>query len=316
MKKLLLAIVLSALALGIVITHFQEESDAKHIGIIVPMEHKAMELITLGLREAIQTHYSGDIFIDVQNAKGDRFNQKNIIEHFKDQEYDVVIPIGTDVAIATAQNIKDKPILALDISDLVHLKQDNLIPVFECSLDCSYRFIKTIFPKLKKITFVHSISVKNSKVLENFIQMGVKDGVSIKPIEIQSITDLYIIAKKIDSDSDVIFISKDHLAANGATLLSQAAIDLQIPLIASDEGSVINGAAVAFGNKEINIGHYAGKLAVDLLCGISLKKNKSERIDQFLVFLNEEMATKQGLNCNEVMNAANILSFPLEIVGK
>jgi putative ABC transport system substrate-binding protein len=315
MKKFLIGAALLVVLIGIIHSNFVGDH-RKKIGVIIPTEHKSMDQIVLGLREAIQSHYDGEIVIDIQNAKGDRYKQKEIIESFNGKGYNIVIPVGTDVALAAMQNIKGKPIVALDVSDSTLVPQDHVTAILECSLEGSVKFIKQLKPSVKKISMVYSPSEKNLKNLEHFVQLTSLEKIIVQPIEIQTLADLDVLSKKIDSDSELLFISKDHLVVSGSALLAKAAEEKHIPFIASDEGSVMSGAAASFGNKEIQLGRQGGKTAVDILLGASSKNVKYEKVLNYFVFLNEEAAKKQGLDCNDVLNAANKLGYPLEVVTK
>jgi putative ABC transport system substrate-binding protein len=131
---------------------------------------------------------------------------------------------------------------------------------------------------------------------------------------IQSLADLYVLAQTVDQDTNAIFIAKDHLVASGAPSLAQVASKFKIPLITSDNGSVIAGAAVAIGNKESDIGRRGGEIAIQLLEGAKPKDIPMLPLSTYTVFVNGEAIQKQGLTLEKIQIAARTLGHPLEMV--
>lgn len=161
---------------------------------------------------------------------------------------------------------------------------------------------------------VYSASDKNYEMVKIFTEAAAKDGVAVQPIMIQSLADLYVLANTVDRDTDAIFIAKDHMVASGATSLAQSAMRLSIPLITSDEGSVIAGAVVAMGNKELDIGRFGGEIAVQLLEGTQPNDIPIRPLDTFTVFVNASTISKQGLSMDDIQRASRSLGYSVEIV--
>lgn len=291
-------------------------STSKRIGVVVPIEHQAMKDMTDGFVEVVKQRYGSDIEIDIQNAQGDGTLQKAIIENFKRKNYDLIVPIGTDVTLMTQFIVKKKPVLGLDVTHRVNQEQPNVTGVRESPIEPSYAFIKQLIPHLKKVTMVYSASDKNYSMVQLFKQAANTDGVALQPVMIQSLADLYVLSQTIDRDSNAIFIAKDHLVASGASSLAQNAAKLGIPLITSDEGSIIAGGAVALGNKELDIGRAGGEIAIQLFEGVSPKEIPIKPISTYTVFVNKEAAKKQGLTQKAIQDAAKSLGYPVEVVGE
>lgn len=312
MKRLIYLIFTILVMIGVILQYTAVEKSGKKIGIIVPIEHQAMKDMTDGFLETIRQKYGQEVVVDIQNAQGDGNIQRAIIENFKRKQYDVIVSIGTDVTLMTQNVIREQPVLGLDVTKMVTQEQQNVTGVREGPIEPSYIFIKQLIPQLKKITMVYSTSDKNYEMVQVLKEAAATDGVVVQPIMIQSLADLYVLAQTVDSDSDAIFIAKDHLVASGAPSLAQVASKLKIPLITSDNGSVMAGAAVAMGNKEIDIGRKGGEIAIQLLDGVKPNEIPILPLSTYTVFVNAEGIHKQGLSMEQIQTAVQNLGYPVE----
>ena len=314
MNKLITLGVILVGFIGLISQYPLIQSTGKKIGIVVPIEHQAMKDMTDGFVEKIHQRYGSEITVDIQNAQGDRNIQKAIIENFKRKGYDLIVPIGTDVTLMTQNIVREQPILGLDVTSMVTQEQSNVTGVRESPIEPSYTFIKELIPQLKKITMVYSASDKNYGMVQIFKDAAAVDGVVVQPIMIQSLADLYVLAHTVDRNTNAIFIAKDHLVASGASSLAQSAIQLSIPLITSDEGSVIAGGAVAMGNKELDIGRTGGEIAIQLLEGAHPNEIPIRPLNRYTVFVNANVIEKQGLTMDDIQRVSHTLGYPVEIV--
>lgn len=312
-KVIVLGLILMGI-LGIISRYSPAEQSGKRIGIVVPIEHQAMKDMTDGFIEKIGEKYGPEVAVAIQNAQGDGAIQKAIIENYKRKKYDIIVPIGTDVTLMTQNIVKEQPILGLDVTNMVTQERSNVTGVRESPIDPSFTFIKLLIPHLKKITMVYSASDKNYEMVQVFQDIAGAEGVDVQPIMIQSLADLYILAQTVDPDTNAIFIAKDHLVASGAPSLAQAAMQLNIPLITSDEGSVIAGGAVAMGNKELDIGRRGGEMAIQLLEGAAPNEMPIRPVNTYTVFVNGGALERQGLTMEQIQRVAQELGYPVEVV--
>src|SRR3989338_6008023 len=65
------------------------------VGILVPMEHRAMDEIVAGFKETLTQRYPGKITFLVKNAEGDINLQRSILQSFEQKSIDLYAPIGT-----------------------------------------------------------------------------------------------------------------------------------------------------------------------------------------------------------------------------
>ncbi len=286
--------------IGIVLTIAflsMRQSKKKTIGLLVPIEHRAMEEMVRGFKEG-----ACGIEVDVQNGQGDLTIQRAIIESLS--RHEVIAAMGTDASLLSLKRVGR--VVAIDVTDQVK-HTENSTGVRESSIEPSYRFIRELLPDFKKVAMVYSCSDKNYQMVERFSSFAKDDGIVVQPIMVQSLADLYLLAGSIEEDVDAIFIAKDHLVASGAPILAKVAENLRIPLISSDEGTVHAGSSVAVGNREFDIGKRGGEIAAKILQGVSAKEIPMEPISKITLFFNEEACHKQGLTLEDVQRVAKNL---------
>jgi len=292
------------------------KGEQKHtIGVVVPIEHKAMDEMVRGFREALTADYGEEIKIDVQNAQGDLNLQKSIINNFKRKKYAQIVSIGTDVTLMTMNVIKEQPIIGLDVTDQVKQTQPNITGVLESPIEPSYHFVKELLTPAHKVAMVYSGSDKNYQMVKKFAQLAEKDGIVVQQVMVQSLSDLYVLASRIDKDAEAIFIAKDHLVASGAASLAKTAEKLQIPLITSDEGSVLSGGAVALGNKEVDIGRCGAQVMREVIEGESPADVPIKPVVEFTLFVNPKSVEKQGFDMGPIVKTAERLGYKVERVN-
>lgn len=311
MKKIAIMALLAAAGLFLAQKLITTNDATRAIGIVVPVEHQAMDEMTRGFREVVEAKYGDTVRIDIVNAQGDPNIQKSILELFKQQNYAVVAVIGTDASLMAMNTIKTLPVIAMDVTDQVQQTQDNVTGVRESAITPSLAFLKAFKPNLKKLTMVYSASDKNTNMVKELTQVANSEGVTVQPLMIQSLPDLYILNRAIDADSELIFIAKDHLVASGAPSLAKIAQEQNIPFITSDEGSVIAGATAAMGNKEVDIGRRSGEIAIAILEGKPARDIPIGPLETFSVFINKEHQAENPA----IEKAAQALGYPLEEVG-
>lgn len=291
---------------------FSFSSEKKRVSIIAPIEHQAIRDITKGFADCIKQEGGQEIVLEVYNTQGDARMQQALIELCKRREDDLVAPIGTDLCIMAQKMLKHTAIVALDVTEMVEKKKTQHTGILESPIEPSYLFLKQLLPGLKKLSMVYSSSDKNVAMLEQLKEFAKKDAVEVQELMIYQLSDLYSCSKSVASDSQAIFIAKDHLAASGASNLAKVARERKIPFIASDEGSVIAGAAIAMGNKESEIGKAGARLALELLKG-----NPGPEImplKSYTLFINLQELKHQGLDLEQVKETSTALNYPLEII--
>jgi putative ABC transport system substrate-binding protein len=280
------------------------------IGILMPMEHRALHDIVEGFKESVTEHYPHPVEFMIQNAQGDIKLQRSIIELFLGQQVDMVVPIGTAATQMTLSIVKDKPIvsLAAHYTEAERQKRTpkNITGVLdEIGGKRKLDLLKATIPNLKKVTIIfHSANEKNYPELEEITQYGKQLGIEVQKIAIQNLTELSSASLAIEQNSQAILILKDHLLASGVQLLVPIALERKIPLVTSDEGSVQEGGAFALGVCESAIGQEGGTLAAKVLNGVPIKDLPMKSVQNLTIFYNAKALEKQKIDVNKLRKYA------------
>jgi putative tryptophan/tyrosine transport system substrate-binding protein len=163
MKLSLKIAALTLLTAFIAACHRSESQPTTTVGIVVPLEHKAMDEIVAGFSETLKKMYNKPIVIKVENAQNDPNLERAIISQMRDQGMSLIVPIGTDASQMTAAMVHGIPIdsLAAEMSDTERhqLKSCEVALVHdEISAETLITFIHQVYPKITKLTLVHSPS--------------------------------------------------------------------------------------------------------------------------------------------------------------
>lgn len=305
MKKILIVLLGVGCVLAALTTVLAEKKPVepvKTIGIVLPLDHVALQAIVEGFKESVTANYPGKVRFEVENAQHDLNIQRAIIQKFINQKVDLIVPVATSTTQMTISMVHTQPILGLAamISDSARDQNglaDRLTGVRD-EIDSAKQiaFIHAILPTAKKITLIHSADDKIIPEVKATIAAAKQNGITVQPLMIQNLSDLYAVSQRVDKDSQAVFILKDNLVASGVNTLVFNANKKRLPLITSDEGTVNSGAAVALGVEEKQIGIDGGKLAAKILQGQPINQLPIQSLSQLLIFVNDKTIDKQGLD--------------------
>lgn len=313
MKNILIRLfsVLLALSTSLGFAQSKPAYPDKTVGIVIPLEHEALREIVAGFEETVTKNYPGKVTFTVENAQHDLNIQRAILQKFINQKVDLIVPVATAPTQMAINMVKNQPILGLAamVPDAQRNKNNlaNRFTAVRDEIDSAKQmdFIHYLMPNLKKMTLIYSSDDKVIPEADQAVSAAQALGISVQRMMIQNLSDLYTVTQRIDPNSQAIFILKDNLVVSGINTLIATAKKRNIPLISSDEGTVSQGAAVALGVKEKQIGIQGGLLAARILKGESISAMPIESISQLDIFVNTQAFTQAGLNIDTLTRYAN-----------
>ena len=80
----------------------ESQQNTKKVGIIIPIEHQALNEIAQGFQDTLRELIKQPIKFKIGNAQGDANLQHAIITQMRDANYDLIVPISTTVTQMTA----------------------------------------------------------------------------------------------------------------------------------------------------------------------------------------------------------------------
>jgi putative ABC transport system substrate-binding protein len=314
--KYLLTFILSALMFSL--TACQQKSDDRiKVGIVVPLEHRAMTEIVAGFSETLKQLYHRPVEIKVANAEGDANLQRAIISEMRDAHYSLIVPIGISATQMSVATIHDRPILSLAANffenDRKKLHPCDIAMVHdEISVAQLIAFIHEVYPKIHEVMLVHSSADKIFPDVEQAIATGKQYNIHVKHIMVSSLPELTTASQSISSDTQAIFVLKDNMIVSGISTLAKLAHERHIPLITSDQGSVQDGAGFALGVHEKEIGITGGKLAASILNGTPACALPAAEMNKLTVFVNHSALLAEMQPTANIIDAAKKLNYTIE----
>ncbi|WP_341792033.1 ABC transporter substrate binding protein [Rickettsia endosymbiont of Gonocerus acuteangulatus] len=270
----------------------------KNVAVIVPLEHEAMTQIVAGIEESLKAI---DAKIIMKNAHADSNILLAIIKQIKDQDIDVIIPIGTSACQTVISHVSDKPIVCA----AAKIDNRNLPLVTGVNDEIKITDIINKLPFLQNITLIYSSSEKVIPEVEEMERYVKKNNISLNLKMVQNLNDLSVAVKNAPENTQCFVILKDHLIVSGINILKQEAFKRDIPIIASDEGSVISGATIAVGVREKDIGFKVGNQAKQILESIAPKDIPFQNMYELTLFVNLKSFIKQ-----KILTKENLANFP------
>jgi putative ABC transport system substrate-binding protein len=291
MKKLLLAV--SLFGTLILNTANADTVPVTTVGIIIPLQLGAMTEIVEGFQGELNHLHPGKIVYLVKNANGDPMLAKSILQSFINQKVNLVVPVGTSLTQMALSTIKNQPIAALAAeiqeSDRPTIRYKNFTNILdEVDLGTQLTFVHQALPQLKNITIIYSPDDHVIKQLQNIQTIAKENNFTIKTLMISQLPDLYAVSKHLAPGTQAIFILKDAMIVSGINTLIKQTQQNNLLLIASDDGSVQDGAAFALGVSERQIGSEGAVLANTVLNGTSAANVPIKVMTDYRLFINEK----------------------------
>ena len=315
LMKVLIALILVAVVNSSVLAN---TASVPKIGIVLPLEHPAMQEIVDGFELGLKANYPHPVSIHVENAQNDLNLQRAIISQFRDQHDDLIVPIGTSTTQMTAMIAKQQSIVALAADDTSLEAERNAashVAMVHDEINSlqALSFLHQAYPALTRITLIHSASDKIFPEVQQAILDGKKEGIEVKPIMVTTLPDLYAALKNLPKDTQAIFILKDGLMASGATNIAQEAMVRHILFMASDQDSVKAGAHFALGVYERQIGEEGGRLVAEILSGQSPGSLPIVHMTKLTVFVNQHSFQAIDQAISPIVSAAATSHYPTQV---
>jgi putative ABC transport system substrate-binding protein len=272
---------------------------AENVAVILPMEHTALLEIKDGFISTMQEHLP-DYKVSTFNAQGDMNQMQAILKTVK--EYDYVAPIGTVAAQMALKLFSETAIISIASElDEASLRRPNLYVVEDNSdIESHFNFIKKALPQLQKATLIYSSEARIGIEAKQMKSLFSKHNIKLQKLNVNNISELILSLKNIDKDTEAIILLKDHIVVSAVAAILKEAHKQNIPVIAADEGSVMNGADLALGVREKDLGVLGAKIIIDL----KNKELKSAYKAQFFIMQNTQ----------SIIKAPNGLTFPYKTI--
>lgn len=279
------------------------------IGVVQLVEHPALDASYQGFVDALKDagYVDGDkITINYQNGQGEQANCQTIATQFLNEKMDLILAITTPAAQATANVIKNIPILVTAVTDPQDAKLVNtnaspggnvsgtsdLTPVKE-----QFDLMKKLLPDVKKVAVLYTSSESNSVFQANLAKSAAATlGIEVIEATVSSSNEIQQVVESVLDKVDALYIPTDNTFAKGMATVSLVAGPAKIPVIVGEEGMIASGGLATIGIDYYKLGYLTGQMAVRILRdGAKTADMPIEYLKDVTVTINTDMAAELGI---------------------
>ena len=248
----------------------QTEGTKKYkIGITQIVSHPALDQSREGFKDALK-EAGLDVEYDEQNAQGDITIANTIANKFVTDKVDLIFSIATPTTQAAVNATSSIPIIFTAVTDPeaaglikpnVTGSSDRVDNVAE-QLDV----LKELNPNATTIGVLYNSSEQNSVTQVELIKKVAEEkGIKVEEQAVTAVSELTQALDNLLSKADALYIPTDNLVVSNMPVVVERANAAKKIVIATDEGSVTNGALYTKGIDFYELGKEAGKLAAQIL---------------------------------------------------
>ncbi|MGB5876873.1 MAG: ABC transporter substrate-binding protein [Psychrobacter nivimaris] len=298
------------------------DKPAKSIAITQIVEHPSLDDMRRGIIDELADNgyvEGQNLTVNFQSAQGNTATAGQIAKQFAGDNPDAIVAISTPSAQSVVAATTTIPIIYTAVSDPLGAKlntadgkpfQSNLTGLSsQLPLEPQLDLLQQIKPDLKTIGYVYSPGEANSVSLrENLKQALPARGLSLLDIPANRPTDIGMATRSLQGRADIIYTSFDNNVASAFEAMTQAANELKLPIIASDEFSVKRGATAALGVNDYDFGRTTGKMVYRVLNGEAVNTIKPEVMNDLTLYVSPKHAKTQGVSlpAELLKNAINV----------
>lgn len=295
---------------------------AKTIAITQIVEHPSLDDMRRGIIDELADsgYVEGEnLTINFQSAQGNTATAGQIAKQFVGDNPDVIVAISTPSAQSIVASTTTIPIVYTAVSDPLGAKlitadgkpfQDNLTGLSsQLPLEPQLDLLQKIKPNLKTIGYVYSPGEANSVSLRDSLKAALPArGLSLLDIPANRPTDIGMATRSLQGRADIIYTSFDNNVASAFEAMTQAANEIQLPIVASDEFSVQRGATAALGVNDYDFGRVTGKMVYRILNGEAVNTVAPEVMNDLTLYISPKHAKAQGVSLSTDMlkDAVNV----------
>ncbi len=315
MKKVLKAFF--AIASSVLLFSCLEKSGKDRIGIAMIQPHAALEAAELGIMDVLKEE-GFDVEFDRQNANNDVGTANQIALKYRDEGVKLAVGLGTPIAVALANTMKDVPVVFAAITDPVGSELVSTLEHGEGNVtgmsdavptDEHIAMFKSV-TGIKTLGYIYTSNESNSQTSLRLVKEACeKEGLGLVTQAISSTNEVKQAAEAIIDRVDGLYISTDNTIFSAISSIVQVFGDAKKPIFSADvTGAMSGGCMLAFGFNYYKAGRATGNIIVDILRNgkspseIPVKFMTDPKDSDFLVDLD---AAK---NCG--------IEIPAEILGK
>jgi len=278
------------------------------IGISQFVEHPSLDLAREGFIDQLAEEGFVDgenIEIDLQNAQADFATAQTIAQRFNQNKVDLVLAIATPSAQTAANVLKNTPVLITAVTDPVEAGivksmekpganitgTTDMNPVAK-----QLELIRNFLPEVKDIGILYNPGEVNSTVQVKLAKEKAKEmGVNLEEATVSNSSEVSLAVSSLVDNVDAIYVPTDNIIVSAMPTVLQIAHNRKIPVFASENNSVEQGAVATLGIDYYQLGRQTGSMAARILNGSDPAKMPVESSKELKLYINQKSAEEIGL---------------------
>ena len=304
----------------VVITTLTVGAQEYRIGISQFVEHPALDSAREGFIEGLaEEGFTADNveFIE-QNAQADFATAQSIAQQFKSNNLDLILTIATPNAQAAANVIKNTPVLFTAVTDPVEAGIVNSMESPGRNLTGTtdmnpvaqqIELIKEFIPGITDLGVLYNPGEVNSVVQVDIVKETTEAmGIKLHEATVSNSSEVSLAASALIGDVDAIYVPTDNIIVSALPSVLNITNENNIPVFASENGQVRQGAIATLGIDYKLLGIQTGKMAAKILNGAATAEMPVESSDELKLYLNTKAAENLGLEIpTAVSERANVI---------
>jgi len=266
----------------------RQQDDRIRIGIAKIVQHEALDLCGQGIVDALRTR-GIDAQFDLQNANGDMNTANQIANKFRSEKVTVAIGLGTPMALALANNIKDVPVIFSAITDPVGAKLVSSLDRGEGNVTGLSDALPTIehitmFKEIANISslgYIYTSSEPNSISALEQVEIACRQlNITLITQSINNSAEVRQATEAIINRVDGLYLTTDNTVHSAISAIIQVANNAKKPIFSGNVSNATDGGImIAMGFNYYKAGLATGNMVADILL---LGKKPSEIPVKFL----------------------------------
>ncbi len=279
------------------------------------VEHPALDAVRNGFKDVLEEK-GYDVTYNVHIAQGNISTANLIAKQILGEKPDLVLAIATPTAQASAQAIRDIPILITAVTDPVgaglvaSLEKPgaNISGMTDMSpVDRQVEVIQEFIPNVKKIGMIYNSGEANSvSILKVLKKECAARGIEVEEATVTNSSGVTQAAKSLVGRVDAVYIPTDNTVVSVFEAITKVCVENKLPLFAADVDSVPRGAIAALAIDYYQMGRQTALMAERIFKGADTATMPVETLEDLKLYVNPGNAKKMGLSVpDSVMKRAD-----------
>lgn len=320
MKDKLLILTVLFILLTSIFTVSAVAQEKIQIGISQFVEHPALDAAREGFIEGLaeEGFTEDEVEFIEQNAQADFATAQSIAQKFRTQGLDMILAIATPNAQASANIIKDIPVMftavtdpvAAGIVDSMETPGANITGTTDMNpVGEQLELIKEFIPNVSDVGILYNPGEVNSVVQVDIAKAKAKEmGIKLHEATVSNSSEVSLAASSLVDDVDAVYVPTDNIIVSALPSVLNITNSQNVPVFASENGQVEQGAIATLGIDYKLLGIQTGKMAARVLDGADTASMSVESSDQLKLYLNKKAAEDIGLEIPQsVLDRADVV---------